>query len=178
MRTEIPNNQTIEIVMPLSKVLTDNDYKELVNKLLILGTPNHNELVDNVPCKVALVNYIEDDIFRKLLKDNIEINWLNGFNQPYVKVDETTLNSKVPASFFKEDEEQDILLKDYSIGYSKTKDNKYLVIIGHYTNNINRLNYTNYSELLTWGKEYGGTNYVNMISDPNTVVSEIVTIIE
>jgi len=145
----IPNQEKLELIIPLEKIENDANFTALINKALILGLPNHNEMVDGVFSKVLRVNFIEDNLLRLFLTSGIVINQLNGGPLFYVEI----LKENLKPEF---DNNNKLLSLD------KTT---YLIPVATYTNG-SRVQETTYEEILLWSNAYG---LDNMYSDPLTI---------
>jgi len=146
---KIIQQKTIAVYLPMLSILTDADLQPLILQGVIFELATERVIENEIEYKIIYFNSIEQNLLQLFLVKGFRIDILNSLQTPYVKIKKNLLD--LPFS------DTDILLKDYAISYFIENDFVF-VEIGHYDNNINRQNYTNFAELKAWGEIYGFEN--------------------
>lgn len=161
---KITQNKTIAVYIPMMSILTDADLQPLIMQGVVFDLATERVADDEQEYKLIYFNTIEKELLKSFLTKGFRIDILNGLQTPYVHIDKSELDK--PFS------DTEILLKDYTISYvDDAKDKtKCYVEIGHYSNGINRADYTKSEELVQWSEIYGNENVLiidKIVKDEN-----------
>ena len=158
---EVKQNKTIEVIIPMMDVMTNETLQALVMQGLILDLATERLIdAEGVEYKKIYFNNIEFEHLQFFLSQGYEINLLNGLQTPYITVNVAELDK--PFS------DTEMFLKDYCISYNVDGETA-KVEIGHYPNGSSRNLYTQSEELYQWGLTYGNKN----ISINDRIIEEI-----